>query len=731
MRNDRKGEGGPTPRRFEFRGDGSAKFWEVVRDDESYTVTFGRIGSTGRSQTIELDDEDEARAAVAKLVAEKLAKGYVEVGTSPLVAGTDWTTVEAWRRLRDGLQVHPARWGLPAPTPTEAEMDAFEDPHDFRLPPSYRAFLKVFGPGEFNGMFRVAVPGGPKHFNLEDLAEETRRRIEVEAIDFAADEYVELEPVTRMVVFCAWDSERWGWDRDRRDDSGEYVIRRWHRSHRVAEETAASFPEFVIEKLLLNGLLKVDDPGDPSFSPATLDEAKPPKKARAKAASPAAEKPKRRSAKEENDHLRRIAADPSDEEVRRSYAEWLGRYRDPVAEVIGAGLDGDTDLERRLAAEAAATRGEPLLALGLLPWTLGRLGARIRLDDEGRIHHIEVEDYQVNVASLREFATYPGLRELEIRAHRLTPDELDAIGGIASLAELHLHDVGLGDDGISHLARLSRLETLCLLRSETEGLGLARLKALPNLRTLVLDLAEPDRLPAHLKALASVEALRGLFLGRSELSGDRLADLERLVQIEELGLDGNPIRDEDLRRISGLEGLKILDLEDAGITGDGLVHLAGLRALEVLRTKDLPQADEAARRLTGLTSLRELYLPASHDTCSLTDEGAAHLAGLARLERLDLRWQLLTDDGLAHFAGLSALEELDLSDNRRIAGPGLFHLKGLPKLRRLRLDSTGLTAAAVPILKEFIGLEELGLWGTKIDDRGIAAIRKALPNLRD
>ena len=44
-------------------GDGSAKFWEVVRDDESYTVTFGRIGSTGRSQTIELDDEDEARAA--------------------------------------------------------------------------------------------------------------------------------------------------------------------------------------------------------------------------------------------------------------------------------------------------------------------------------------------------------------------------------------------------------------------------------------------------------------------------------------------------------------------------------------------------------------------------------------------------------------------------------------------------------------------------------------------
>lgn len=61
--------------------------------------------------------------------------------------------------------------------------------------------------------------------------------------------------------------------------------------------------------------------------------------------------------------------------------------------------------------------------------------------------------------------------------------------------------------------------------------------------------------------------------------------------------------------------------------------------------------------------------------------------------------------------------------------PGLRELE--IRAHRLRLDSTGLTAAAVPILKEFIGLEELGLWRTKINDHGIAAIRKALPNLRD
>src|SRR5438067_5979931 len=95
---------GPKPRRFEFRGGGSAKFWEISREDESYTVTFGRIGTAGKSQTKELDDEDDARKAVAKLIAGKLAKGYVELGI-PTVAGSDWTSTETWQTLRDGIQV--------------------------------------------------------------------------------------------------------------------------------------------------------------------------------------------------------------------------------------------------------------------------------------------------------------------------------------------------------------------------------------------------------------------------------------------------------------------------------------------------------------------------------------------------------------------------------------------------------------------------------------------------
>jgi uncharacterized protein (TIGR02996 family) len=440
----------PKARRFEFRSGNSAKFWEIAREAESYTITFGRIGTAGQSQTKELDDEEDARRTVAKLIAEKLRKGYAEIGIPP-VAGSDWTQLETWQRLRAGIQIWPARWGYPAARPTIAEMDAFETTHNFKLPPSYRAFLHVFGPGDIS-MFRIAAPGGPEYYSLEEMAEEARERLEAEAIDFASDEFVALEPVTRMVVFCAWNSDRWGWDRDEQDDQGEYTIRRWHRSHPVAEEIATSFPEFIVDKLLLNGMFMFDDPDDPSFTPAVIREPKRKAKAKpvVKEAKPRAQqaKPKKRSAREENQFLHRIASDPSDKASLLAYADWLSQYRDPVADLIRADLEGNSQRAQDLAARIARKDKNAMIGLGVLPWVLERLGARIRLNDEGQIHHVDIKGYQVNTGALREFSNHPALCELELNDHPLTVAELDAIGRLASVRELHLHNVGLTDDAL-------------------------------------------------------------------------------------------------------------------------------------------------------------------------------------------------------------------------------------------------------------------------------------------
>ena len=74
-------------RRFEYIGGGSEKFWEIDRAGASVTVHFGRIGTAGQTQVKDLGTDQAAGAHVAKLIAEKVKKGYVENGSAPAPAG--------------------------------------------------------------------------------------------------------------------------------------------------------------------------------------------------------------------------------------------------------------------------------------------------------------------------------------------------------------------------------------------------------------------------------------------------------------------------------------------------------------------------------------------------------------------------------------------------------------------------------------------------------------------
>jgi predicted DNA-binding WGR domain protein len=67
-------------RRFEFSEGGSNKFWEVTQQGADYTVRFGRIDTDGQSKTTQCASPELAEAEIAKLVREKLKKGYQEIG---------------------------------------------------------------------------------------------------------------------------------------------------------------------------------------------------------------------------------------------------------------------------------------------------------------------------------------------------------------------------------------------------------------------------------------------------------------------------------------------------------------------------------------------------------------------------------------------------------------------------------------------------------------------------
>src|SRR5215469_2037941 len=66
-------------RTFEIRDGKSNKFWNIDLKGNAFTVSFGRIGSAGQTQTKEFADAARAQKEHDKLVKEKLAKGYVEI----------------------------------------------------------------------------------------------------------------------------------------------------------------------------------------------------------------------------------------------------------------------------------------------------------------------------------------------------------------------------------------------------------------------------------------------------------------------------------------------------------------------------------------------------------------------------------------------------------------------------------------------------------------------------
>ncbi len=71
-------------RHFEFKDDKSSKFWEITQSSNTVTVRYGKTGTNGQSQEKAFADAAAAGKHVEKLIVEKLDKGYVELGSTPV-----------------------------------------------------------------------------------------------------------------------------------------------------------------------------------------------------------------------------------------------------------------------------------------------------------------------------------------------------------------------------------------------------------------------------------------------------------------------------------------------------------------------------------------------------------------------------------------------------------------------------------------------------------------------
>ena len=71
-------------RTFQYSDAKSHKFWNIDVSGRSFTVTFGKVGTAGQTQTKNLASDKLAQAEADKLIREKVKKGYTE--TTPRAA---------------------------------------------------------------------------------------------------------------------------------------------------------------------------------------------------------------------------------------------------------------------------------------------------------------------------------------------------------------------------------------------------------------------------------------------------------------------------------------------------------------------------------------------------------------------------------------------------------------------------------------------------------------------
>ena len=75
-------------RTFEYKDEKSSKFWSIESNDNAFTVTYGKIGITGQTQTKTFANEEACVKELEKLIREKTKKGYVEQGSDSIQSPT-------------------------------------------------------------------------------------------------------------------------------------------------------------------------------------------------------------------------------------------------------------------------------------------------------------------------------------------------------------------------------------------------------------------------------------------------------------------------------------------------------------------------------------------------------------------------------------------------------------------------------------------------------------------
>jgi len=308
------------------------------------------------------------------------------------------------------------------------------------------------------------------------------------------------------------------------------------------------------------------------------------------------------------------------------------------------------------------------------------------------------------------------------------------------------------DEGLKHLAGLSKLRVLYLYRANVRGPGIGHLPRNVEFLTLTHSPLADEGL-VSVKNLLRLSTLR---VGFTNVTDRGLSNLSTLAALEDLELCNTDVTDAGLEHLRALKNLRVLSLEHTKVTGAGVARLqqalpncrilpsqewldAKPQELELWADDYKPSTDELLTKIKELgdsdvridkTRPGQPVVSFRLFDSKISDDSLIQLlAQMPELEELNLRHVLVGDRVAKELPRLSNLWFLSLDDSR-ITDDGLADVGRIASLRELSLCNTGVSDAGLMYLTSLTNLDQLMAQDCDLSDDGHSKLKQALPKCR-
>jgi internalin A len=330
------------------------------------------------------------------------------------------------------------------------------------------------------------------------------------------------------------------------------------------------------------------------------------------------------------------------------------------------------------------------------------------------------------------------LTELTLFPREISTPDMEALGALTQLKQLHLNGFAPERIDLSALARLKNLRELELRVFHGDEIELAPLATLPKVETLRLaNLGVDD---SFCEELAKSKTLKVLSLSKGEVT-DRGADsLSRIASLETLDLSNTFVTDAAIDSLIKLPKLTTVGLGDTRVTFQGLARLCEKGTVKHVFTEQEFRADGSVSmqgisfgargpvRFDGIPAELLLGKPIPSGKLEALDldyaqfpaEFYERISKLTSLTHLDLSYSNVSDDDLARLANLRQLENLSLTETV-VTAKGVEHFAGLQNLHSFMLPEIDDWESLSKTLRSFPKLQYLNASFGHIESRDLAA----------